>query len=194
MSMGEGRPSSGCVHANAHALARYAALCQQLGMVPIVEPDLLMDGDHDLAHCRLVLGTILEAIFSELASQKVDLEHVILKPSMVTAGKECSEQASPFEVAEATVSCLRQNVPNAVPAVFFLSGGQGEEEATENLKAINSRGPQSWMLSFCFGRALQASALKAWSGKEKKVGAAQKTFIERARSNAEAVVNLPTES
>ncbi len=188
MSIGDGRPSAGCIQANAHALARYAALCQEQGMVPIVEPDLVRDGTHDLSHCRLILGTLLEAIFSELARQKVALEHIILKPSMVTSGQDCAVQARPEEVGEATVSCLRQHVPTLVPAVFFLSGGQSEEEATKNLKAINELGPHPWGTSFCFGRALQQKALRAWSGDPARVQAAQTAFVERSRANAQTLV------
>jgi fructose-bisphosphate aldolase, class I len=169
--------------ANAHALARYAALCQEAGIVPIVEPEVLMDGDHDLVRCEEVTGHVLESVFAQLEAHRVALEGMVLKPNMVIPGKKCSQQASVEEVAKATVRCLQAHVPADVPGIAFLSGGQSEAEATAHLNAMNKLGPHPWELSFSYGRALQSAALKAWKGKKESYGAGQEAFAERARLN-----------
>jgi fructose-bisphosphate aldolase, class I len=183
IAIGEGIPSAFCIEANAHALARYAALCQEVDIVPIVEPEVLMDGDHDLARCEAVTGAVLLEVFAALARHRVVLEGMVLKPNMVVAGQDCRQRPSVEEAAEATVRCLRRFVPSAVPGIAFLSGGQTEEEATAHLNAMNALGPQPWELSFSYGRALQASALKAWAGKEARREAGARAFAHRARMN-----------
>jgi fructose-bisphosphate aldolase class I len=186
IEIGDGLPSAYCIHVNAHALARYAALAQESGLVPIVEPEVLMDGDHTIDRCYEVTEATLQAVFNELFSQRIVYERMLLKPNMVISGKDCSEQASPEEVAEATVRCFRSVVPAAVPGIVFLSGGQSDELATANLNAMNRIGPHPWELSFSYGRALQAPALKAWNGEEAKVGAGQEALAHRARLNGAA--------
>jgi fructose-bisphosphate aldolase class I len=186
IEIGDGLPSAYCIHVNAHALARYAALAQEAGLVPIVEPEVLMDGDHTIDRCYEVTEATLQAVFNELFSQRIVYERMLLKPNMVISGKDCSEQASPEEVAEATVRCFRSVVPAAVPGIVFLSGGQSDELATANLNAMNRIGPHPWELSFSYGRALQAPALKAWNGEEGKVGAGQEALAHRARLNGAA--------
>jgi len=186
ITIGGGIPTDGCVDANAHALARYAALCQEAGIVPIVEPEVLMDADNTIEVCDDVTARTLHATFDELYHQGVDLEGTLLKPNMVISGKGCSTQASPDQVAELTISCFLQHVPAAIPGIVFLSGGQSELEATENLNAINRVGGP-WPLSFSYGRALQASALEAWAGEQANAEAAQATFAHRARMNSLAV-------
>ncbi|MEX0645212.1 MAG: class I fructose-bisphosphate aldolase [Parvularculaceae bacterium] len=178
-------PSQYCVRANIHALARYAALCQEAEIVPIVEPEVLMDGDHDIDRCGEVTEFTLRALFAELFEQRVALEGTILKPNMVIAGKKCPKQAGVSEVAERTVNCFRRAVPAAVPGIVFLSGGQSDEEATAHLNAMNAefRDRLPWPLSFSYGRALQAAPLKAWAGKAENVKAAQAAFAHRARMN-----------
>jgi fructose-bisphosphate aldolase, class I len=183
ISVGEGIPSAFCIEANAHALARYAALCQEADIVPIVEPEVLMDGDHDLAQCEAVTGAVLLEVFAALARHRVSLEGMILKPNMVVAGQDCRRRPSIEEAAQATVRCLRRYVPAAVPGIAFLSGGQSEEEATAHLNAMNALGPQPWELSFSYGRALQASALKAWGGDAGRLDAGATAFAHRARMN-----------
>jgi fructose-bisphosphate aldolase class I len=183
---GEKIPSAYCIHVNAHALARYAALSQEAGLVPIVEPEVLMDGDHTIERAYEVTEATLEAVFNELFSQRVVYEGMLLKPNMVVSGKDCSEQAGPEQVAEATIRCFRSVVPAAVPGVVFLSGGQGDEEATANLNAMNAVGPHPWELSFSYGRALQAPSLKAWRGEEANVKAGQEALAHRARMNGAA--------
>jgi fructose-bisphosphate aldolase, class I len=183
---GEKVPSAYCIHVNSHALARFAALSQEAGLVPIVEPEVLMDGSHTLERCYEVTEATLEAVFNELFSQRVVYEGMLLKPNMVLPGKDCPTQASPEEVAEATVRCFRSVVPAAVPGIVFLSGGQSDEQATANLNAINKRGHQPWELSFSYGRALQAPALKAWRGEEANLGAGQEAFALRAKLNGAA--------
>jgi fructose-bisphosphate aldolase, class I len=180
------RPSAYCIHVNAHALARYAALSQEAGLVPIVEPEVLMDGGHTIQRCYEVTEATLEAVFNELFSQRVVYEGMLLKPNMVISGKECSEQADPEEVAKATIRCFRSVVPAAVPGIVFLSGGQSDEDATANLNAINATGPHPWQLSFSYGRALQAPSLKAWRGDEANVQAGQDALAHRARMNGAA--------
>jgi fructose-bisphosphate aldolase, class I len=183
IAIGEDIPSDFCIEANAHALARYAALCQEADIVPIVEPEVLMDGDHDLARCEAVTGAALLEVFNALARHRVVLEGMILKPNMVVAGQDQSRRPSVKEAAVATVRCLRRYVPAAVPGIAFLSGGQSEEEATAHLNAMNSLGRQPWELSFSYGRALQASALKAWGGDDKKLKDGAQAFAHRARMN-----------
>lgn len=178
------RPSDHAIAANAHALARYAAHCQSAGLVPIVEPEVLMDGDHDLAHCYAVTKRVLHRVFCELHEARVALEGIVLKPNMVVAGAGHARKPAPEDVAHATIKALRTCVPAAVPGIAFLSGGQEEVEATANLNAINSLGPQPWALTFSFGRALQASAQAAWQGKAQNAEAAQRAFAHRARMNS----------
>jgi fructose-bisphosphate aldolase class I len=180
-------PSVACLSANAHALARYAALCQEQQVVPIVEPEVLMNGAHTIERCEEVTGAVLHAVFDELFEQGVSLESMLLKPSMVIAGKDCSRQASVEEVATATLLCLRRHVPAAVPGIVFLSGGQKDKLATAHLNAINRLpGPKPWKLSFSYGRALQDAALEAWHGQDENVKAGQQAFYHRARCNGAA--------
>ena len=177
-------PSTDCVQANAEALARYAALCQEQNLVPIVEPEVLMDGDHDIHRCFEVTEFALRAVFAQLYLHRVQLEGVILKPNMVVPGKKSARQASPEEVAEMTIKCLRRAVPAALPGIVFLSGGQSDEEATANLNAINAqRSDLPWRISFSYGRALQSTPLNAWGGKAENEPAAQKAFLHRSRMN-----------
>jgi fructose-bisphosphate aldolase class I len=183
IDIGPGIPTAYCIHVNAHALARYAALSQEAGLVPIVEPEVLMDGDHTRERCAEVTETVLRAVFHELAAQRVALEGMLLKPNMVIAGKKCPKQAGVEEVARATVALLRRTVPAAVPGIVFLSGGQSEVEATAHLDAMNRIGPHPWELSFSYGRALQQSVLEAWKGKRENVSAAQRAYAHRARCN-----------
>ena len=184
--IGDAMPSPGCVTANAHGLARYAALCQEVGLVPIVEPEVLMDGDHDIDVCEEVTEEVLRSVYNELALQNVWLEGTLLKPNMVISGQDCPEQAGVEEVAERTLRCLRRTVPAAVPGIVFLSGGQSDELATEHLNAMNKRPGLPWKLSFSYGRALQAAPLKAWAGKRENIGKGQEAFLKRARDNAAA--------
>jgi fructose-bisphosphate aldolase, class I len=186
IEIGDGLPSAYCIHVNAHALGRYAALSQEAGLVPIVEPEVLMDGDHTIERCYEVTEATLEAVFNELFSQRVVYERMLLKPNMVLSGKECREQAPPEQVAESTIRCFRSVVPAAVPGIVFLSGGQSDEQATANLNAMNKLGPHPWELSFSFGRALQAPALNAWKGEEANLSAGQEAFAHRARLNGAA--------
>ena len=186
IDIGEGLPSAYAIHVNAHALARFAALSQEAGLVPIVEPELMMEGPHSIDRCYEVTEATLEAVFNELFSQRVVYERMLLKPNMVVSGKECPTQAGPEEVAEKTIRCFKSVVPAAVPGVVFLSGGQSDEQATANLNAINALGPQPWQLSFSYGRALQAPSLKAWRGDEANVGAGQEALAHRARLNGAA--------
>jgi fructose-bisphosphate aldolase class I len=187
ITIGEGIPTAYCIEANAHALARYAALCQEQGIVPIVEPEVLMDADNDIETCYRATTRTLHKTFDELYHQRVDLSGILLKPNMVISGKGCPTQASAEEVAEWTIRCFRETVPAAVPGIVFLSGGQSDEQASENLNAINSLGEQPWSLSFSYGRALQAPALKAWGGSADNVEAGQSFLALRARNNSAAV-------
>ena len=182
-------PSSACVRANAYALARYASLCQEQRLVPIVEPEVLMDGSHTIERCEEVTGLVLHAVFQALFEQGIALEGMLLKPNMVLAGKECERQPSVEEVATATLCCLRRHVPAAVPGIVFLSGGQNARVATTHLNAIN-RLPSSkpWKVSFSYGRALQDPALEAWHGKAENLAAGQQALYRRARSNGAASV------
>jgi fructose-bisphosphate aldolase class I len=183
ITIGDGIPTDACIEANAHALARYAAICQEAGLVPIVEPEVLMDADNTIEVCYEVTDRTLHATFAELWEQGVDLEGTLLKPNMVISGKQCSEQAPASKIADLTVDLFRRVVPAAVPGIVFLSGGQSEVEATENLNAINQIEASPWALSFSYGRALQASALKAWGGDSANVDAGQAAFLHRARMN-----------
>ena len=186
ITVGEGIPTDACVHTNAHALARYAALSQEAGIVPIVEPEVLMDAENTIERCFEVTARTLHVVFYELYRQEVALEGMLLKPNMVISGKQCPTQAPSSEIAELTVDCFLRHVPAMVPGIVFLSGGQSEVEATENLNAINRVGGP-WPLSFSYGRALQASALQAWGGEPDNVDAGQDAFLHRARMNALAV-------
>ena len=176
-------PSRYSIDANTQALARYAALCQEAGIVPIVEPEVLMDGAHDIDTCYDVTRATLVKLYDALYDARVKLEGTILKPNMVIAGKKSGRKNSPEEVAEKTLRLFRETVPVAVPGIAFLSGGQSDEEATANLNAINATGPHPWKLTFSYGRALQAAPQKAWSGKAENVAAAQAAFAHRARMN-----------
>ena len=186
ITINESEPSSTCVAANAHALARYAALCQENGIVPIVEPEILMDGSHTIEDSFIVTEEVLHSVFYELYGQNVLLEGMILKPNMVLSGYKCSEQASVDEVAEMTVTVLKRCVPSAVPGIAFLSGGQSNEDATAHLNSMNKilDNNNPWNLTYSYGRALQAPALDAWLGKEENVPAAQDAFYKRAKLNS----------
>ena len=183
-SSGDRMPSMTAIAVNAHALARYAALCQQAQIVPIVEPEVLMDGDHDIDRCVEVTQRVLNKTFQELRIQRVALEGMILKPNMAVSGKKSAKQAGVDEVAEKTVRMLKNCVPASVPGIAFLSGGQSDEDATAHLDAMNRIGGMPWPLTFSYGRALQAAPQKAWSGKSENVAAAQKAFAHRARMNS----------
>ena len=189
ITIGGGIPSQACIHANAHAMARYAALCQEAGIVPIVEPEVLIDGDHTIETCYDVSAAILKETFSELASQNVMLEGAILKASMVIAGKKASKQSTPKEVAEATVRVLKENVPANLAGVVFLSGGQGDEQATENLDEMNKLGTLPWPLSFSYSRAIQNPVLKLWAeNPSANVPKAQETLLFRSKMNSLAAL------
>jgi fructose-bisphosphate aldolase class I len=183
-----GMPSYTCVSANAHALARYAALCQSEGIVPIVEPEVLMDGGHDIDRCAEVTGWVLKETFQALFFNRVALEGMVLKPNMIVPGKKSGKRASVEEVAEKTLRVLKECVPAAVPGIAFLSGGQSDEDATAHLDAINKMGPLPWHVSFSYGRALQAAPQKTWSGKSENVAAAQRAFNHRAMMNSLAAL------
>jgi fructose-bisphosphate aldolase class I len=179
-------PSAYCIDVNAHALARYAALCQEAGIVPIVEPEVLMDGEHTIDRSYEVTSAVLDALYEALFLQRVRLDGTLLKPNMVLSGYSCPQQASVQEVAEATVRCFRATVPAAVPGIVFLSGGQSDELATAHLNAMNQLGDLPWQLSFSYGRALQAPALKAWKGEASNVDAGRDAFLHRAKLNSAA--------
>jgi fructose-bisphosphate aldolase class I len=184
IDIGPAIPSYAAIMTNAHALGRYAALCQEEDIVPIVEPEVLMDGDHDADRCYMITEWLLKTVFEQLYYQKLALEGMILKPNMVVAGKKAKSRASVDEVAEKTVRLLQACVPAAVPGIAFLSGGQSEEEATAHLDAMNRLGPHPWRLTFSYGRALQAAPQQAWSGKSENVAAAQRAFTHRAMMNS----------
>ncbi|HEX4300626.1 MAG TPA: class I fructose-bisphosphate aldolase [Gammaproteobacteria bacterium] len=186
IDIGAGIPTAYCIRANAQALARYAALCQEQGIVPIVEPEVLMDGAHDIGRCFAVTSETLKIVFEELANHRVALEGMLLKPNMVISGMKSPSQASVQDVARETVMVLKRHVPAAVPGVVFLSGGQSDVVATEHLQAMNALGQMPWILSFSYGRALQAAALEAWHGKESNLSAGQKAFHHRAQCNSAA--------
>jgi fructose-bisphosphate aldolase class I len=186
ITIGDGIPSDNCIDANAHALARYAALCVEGGLVPIVEPEVLMDGPHTIERCYEVTERTLHRVFGALYDQRVPLDEMILKPNMVLSGTECPRQASVSEVAEATLRCFRNCVPAEMPGIVFLSGGQSDELATAHLNEMNKIGGGPWELSFSYGRALQAAPLKAWGGKAENTATAKKAFLHRARCNGAA--------
>jgi fructose-bisphosphate aldolase, class I len=184
INIGKGIPSEFCLQANAHALARYAALCQEAQIVPIVEPEVIMDGDHSIGRCEEVTAAALDAVFAELRAHRVALEGIVLKPNMVISATKAANRASPEEVAKATLRCLKAHVPAEVPGIAFLSGGQTAEEATLHLGLMNRMGKLPWELSFSYGRALQAPALDAWHGKETQFAAGQKALYKRAKLNS----------
>jgi fructose-bisphosphate aldolase, class I len=186
ITIGDGIPTRTCLEANAHALARYAALCQEAVIVPIVEPEVLLDGGHTIERCQDVTEETLRITFWQLMEQRVHLEGMILKPSMVVSGKDNPRQAGVEEVAERTIHCLKRTVPAAVPGIAFLSGGQSAVSATEHLNAMNKMGPLPWQVSFSYARALQDPALKAWKGEAANVAEAQKIFYHRAKMNSAA--------
>lgn len=183
IDIAEGIPTPFGIKANAHALARYAALCQEQNIVPIVEPEVLMDGAHSLERCEEVTDAVLAAVFDQLFKHRIYLEGMVLKPNMVISGKKAAKRAGPQEVAEATVRCLKRHVPTAVPGIAFLSGGQSSTDATLHLSLMNKLGPLPWKLTFSYGRALQDTALKAWGGQAANFGAGQKEFAKRAKFN-----------
>ncbi len=188
IDIGAGIPTATCIDTNAHALARYAALCQDEDIVPIVEPEVLMDGDHDIDRCYAATEWTLQRVFSALYEQRIKLEGMVLKPNMVIAGKKCAKRASVDEVADKTVRVLKACVPAAVPGIAFLSGGQSDEQATAHLDAMNKNGALPWRLTFSYGRALQAAPQKAWGGRSENVAAAQRAFAHRAKMNGLAAL------
>lgn len=179
-------PTSQCINSNARGLAIYAALCQEVGLVPIVEPEVLMDGTHDLERCEQITAETLVSVFSELHHHRVHLEGILLKPNMVVSGKTCAKQAPTSEVAQATIRCFKRVIPSSVPGIVFLSGGQTPKQATENLNAINAIGTSPWQLSFSYGRALQEAPLKTWGGQESNFTKAQEIFYHRSKCTAAA--------
>jgi fructose-bisphosphate aldolase class I len=181
---GDEIPSSYCLNVNAHALARYASLCQDEGLVPIVEPEVLMDGEHSIERCYQVTRDTLQEVFDQLYEQRVDFEGMLLKPNMIVPGKKSAKQVDHRTIAEMTISALRATVPGAVPGVVFLSGGMSDEDATARLNEMNKLGPHPWELSFSYGRALQAPTLKAWKGETANVEAGQRAFYHRAKMNS----------
>jgi fructose-bisphosphate aldolase class I len=185
-SITDSLPSEYCTWANAHALARYAALCQEAGIVPIVEPEVLQDGTHTIQRSEVVTSRVLDAVYTELFDQRVDVGGTLLKPNMVLSGYDASSRAGVDEVAEQSLHAYYKHVPAAVPGIVFLSGGQSDEDATAHLNAMNARGPHPWQLSFSYGRALQAPALKAWGGKPENVEAGQRAYYHRAKMNSAA--------
>jgi fructose-bisphosphate aldolase class I len=186
IDIGAGIPSRYAVSANAEALARYAALCQEAGIVPIVEPEVLMDGDHPIARCEEVTDGVLQTVFDHLFAARIFLEGMILKPNMVIAGKKCTQKSSPEQVAEATIRTLKRHVPSAVPGIAFLSGGQSPTEATLHLSLMNAMGSLPWALTFSYGRALQDTSLRAWGGTEAGFQGGQKQLYIRAKLNGQA--------
>jgi fructose-bisphosphate aldolase class I len=185
-SISDTLPSDYCIWTNAHALARYAALCQEAGIVPIVEPEVLQDGTHTIERSYHVTCRVLDALYTELFDQRVDLFGTLLKPNMVLSGYDASDRADADEVAEWTLKCFYKHVPAAVPGIVFLSGGQSDEDATAHLNAMNARGPHPWQISFSYGRALQAPSLAAWNGKAENVEAGQRAYYHRAKMNSAA--------
>jgi fructose-bisphosphate aldolase class I len=185
-TISDAKPSEYAIWTNAHALARYAALCQEAGLVPIVEPEVLQDGTHTIERSAVVTSHALAAVYTELYDQRVDVEGTLLKPNMVLSGYDAADRAGVDEVAERSLHCYYKHVPAAVPGIVFLSGGQSDEDATAHLNAMNARGPHPWQLSFSYGRALQAPALKAWGGKPENVEAGQRAYYHRAKMNSAA--------
>jgi fructose-bisphosphate aldolase class I len=193
IDIADGIPSQYCIDVNAHALARYASLCQEENIVPIVEPEVLMDGDHSIERCSTVTSATLLTVFDALIDQRVELEGMLLKPNMVIPGKKFKGgRASPDAIADATIACFREVVPAAVPGIVFLSGGQDDEEATANLDAINKKGPHPWALSFSYGRALQHAALNAWKGSDANISAGQAAYLHRSQMNGLAATGAWT--
>ena len=188
IDIADGIPTQGAIEANAEALARYAALCQEQKIVPIVEPEVLMDGAHDIDRCDEVTEAALRTLFARLAAHRVNLEGTILKPNMVISGKKCGKQASVEEVAERTIACFKKVVPAAIPGIVYLSGGQSDEDATAHLNAMNAIGGFPWKMSFSYGRALQHAPLTTWGGKPENVAAAQRAFAHRAKMNGLATL------
>jgi fructose-bisphosphate aldolase class I len=186
ITIGADIPSAYCIDANAHALARFAALTQEAGLVPIVEPEVLMDGDHSIERCEAVTSATLQRVFAQLHQHKVALEGMLLKPNMVLSGKDCPQQASVDEVAEATLRCFRRVIPAAMPGIVFLSGGQSAKQATAHLNAMNAMGDHPWQISFSYGRALQGPVLEAWGGDSANISEAQGHFLQRAKFNGAA--------
>jgi fructose-bisphosphate aldolase class I len=184
IGIGDGIPTLGAIRANAHGLARYAAICQNAGIVPIVEPEVLMDGRHDISRCDEVTRLVLTAVFRELFDQRVALEGMVLKPNMILDGKDCEKHASTDEVARRTIAAFKAVVPAAVPGIAFLSGGQSSESATAHLDAMNKFGALPWRMTFSYGRALQTTPLKVWSGRPENIAAAQRAFTHRAHMNS----------
>src|SRR5271166_3722596 len=190
IDIGRGIPSSYAIFANAQALARYAALCQEAGIVPIVEPEVLMDGDHTIARCEEVTDVVLQSVFGQLAAARIFLEGMVLKPNMVVPGRKCAQRASAEQIAETTVRTLKRHVPAAVPGIAFLSGGQSPTEATLNLQLMNAAGALPWTLTFSYGRALQDTALRAWGGNPAAFASGQKALFARAKLNGLAAGGL----
>ncbi|HTT02198.1 MAG TPA: class I fructose-bisphosphate aldolase [Steroidobacteraceae bacterium] len=188
IDIADGIPTRFAIAANAHALARYAALCQEQDIVPIVEPEVLMDGAHSIERCEQVTDQVLEQVFGQLFQHRIVLEGMVLKPNMVISGKKAASRAGPQQVADATVRCLKRHVPAAVAGIAFLSGGQSPEEATQHLSLINQMGPLPWNVTFSYGRALQDTALKAWGGSAANFGSGQKEFLKRAKLNGLATL------
>jgi len=186
ITIGDEIPSRGCIEGNAHALARYAALCQENGIVPIVEPEVLMDGGHTIERCQAVTEETLQVVFSQLRAQRVSFEGIVLKPNMVVSGTDCSTQAGVEEVAERTLATLKRCVPSAVPGIAFLSGGQSDEYATAHLNAMNQRREAPWQLTYSYGRALQAAAMRAWGGRDDQFTSGAEAFEKRAKLNSAA--------
>ncbi len=193
ITIGDGIPTDGCLVANAQALARYAAMSQEAGIVPIVEPEVLMDGSHTIERCEAVTEHTLNIVFDVLSALRIKFEGMVLKPNMVISGIDCARHADVAEVAKATLRCLRRTVPSAVPGIVFLSGGQSDVRATQHLNAINQLGPHPWQVSFSYGRALQDACIRAWSGDTGKVGAGQQAFYHRAKCNGLARFGKYTE-
>ena len=195
ITIGDGIPSKTCIHVNAHALGRYAAICQEADIVPIIEPEVLMDGDHSIEICHEVSRKMFTKVFEDLDKQSVYLEGIVLKPNMIVSGLECNEQAGPEEVADRTVECLKETVPEDVPGCAFLSGGQSNENATANLNMMNVKHGDSlpWNLTFSYGRALQASTLQTWGGKSSNILSAQDAFYRRAKFNGMATIGAYSE-
>ena len=196
ITIGEGIPTKACIHVNAHALARYAALCQEADIVPIVEPEVLMEGKHSIDSCHEISQKTFTKVFEELDKQRVYLEGIVLKPNMIVSGIGCSEQAGVEEVADRTVEVLKATVPDDVPGCAFLSGGQSNQNSTAHLNMMNAKheGSLPWNLSFSYGRALQASTLTTWSGKDENIPAAQEAFLQRAKFNGMATKGTYTEA
>lgn len=194
ITIGSGIPTSGCIEANVHALARYAGLCQEAGIVPMVEPEVLMDADNTIDRCFDITEVTLRTLFNELVRQRIVLEHTILKTNMVVSGKLCKVQAGMAEIAAMTVSCLKRAVPAAIPGIVFLSGGQNGLEATRNLNAMNAGFDVPWPLSFSYGRALQADALAAWAGKAENLAKARRVLLHRERCNGLAAMGKYTDA